>query len=97
MSAPRAIPSRPRTGSQVSASAYPYSSTSPITVHSPNTTYGFGRPATKQLRPFHHGDVKVLLLENVNRTGINKLKDQGYQVEALKGSLTEDQLIDKIR
>lgn len=39
----------------------------------------------------------MLLLENVNLAGIGILKDQGYQVEALKSSLPEDQLIEKIR
>lgn len=73
-------------------------STSPVATHSPTLSFGHhARPATRALRPFHHEDVKVLLLENVNMTGINKLKDQGYQVEALKGSMTDDQLIEKIR
>ncbi|KAF2474378.1 D-3-phosphoglycerate dehydrogenase-like protein [Lindgomyces ingoldianus] len=53
--------------------------------------------AAKQLKPFHTKDVKVLLLENVNQTGVEILKGQGYQVEALKSSLPEDQLIQKIR
>lgn len=51
----------------------------------------------KQLKPFKQADVKVLLLENVNQTGQDILKDQGYQVEALKSSLPEDQLIEKIK
>jgi D-3-phosphoglycerate dehydrogenase len=38
-----------------------------------------------------------LLLENVNKTGQTLLKNQGYQVEALKSSLSEEQLIEKIR
>ncbi len=42
-------------------------------------------------------DVKILLLENVNQTGRDILHQQGYQVEALKSSLAEDQLIEKIR
>lgn len=55
------------------------------------------RPSYKQLKPFQTTDVKVLLLENVNKTGQTILKQQGYQVEALKSSLPEDQLIEKIR
>ncbi|KAK5125542.1 D-3-phosphoglycerate dehydrogenase 2 [Meristemomyces frigidus] len=55
------------------------------------------RPSTKQLKPFHTEDIKVLLLENVNKTGQDILRKQGYQVEALKSSLPEDQLIEKIR
>lgn len=53
--------------------------------------------AAKQLKPFDTKDIKVLLLENVNQTGVDILKAQGYQVEALKSSLPEDQLIEKIR
>lgn len=53
--------------------------------------------AAKQLKPFATQDIKVLLLENVNQTGQDILRQQGYQVEALKASLPEDQLIEKIR
>jgi D-3-phosphoglycerate dehydrogenase len=53
--------------------------------------------AAKQLKPFDTKDIKVLLLENVNDAGVDILRGQGYQVEALKGSLSEDQLIEKIR
>lgn len=51
----------------------------------------------KQLKPFNTEDIKILLLENVNQTGRDILEAQGYQVEFLKTSLPEDQLIEKIR
>ncbi|KAF3479584.1 D-3-phosphoglycerate dehydrogenase 2 [Arthroderma uncinatum] len=51
----------------------------------------------KLLKPFATQDIKVLLLENVNITGRSMLSEQGYQVEFLKSSLPEDQLIEKIR
>ncbi|KAK2871565.1 D-3-phosphoglycerate dehydrogenase 2 [Arthroderma sp. PD_2] len=51
----------------------------------------------KLLKPFATTDIKVLLLENVNITGRSMLSEQGYQVEFLKSSLPEDQLIEKIR
>ncbi|CAG8033221.1 unnamed protein product [Penicillium salamii] len=51
----------------------------------------------KHLKPFATEDIKVLLLENVNETGREILSQQGYQVEFLKSSLPEDQLIEKIR
>ncbi|KAH1487860.1 hypothetical protein LV164_004717 [Aspergillus fumigatus] len=51
----------------------------------------------KHLKPFATEDIKVLLLENVNQTGRDILTGQGYQVEFLKSSLPEDQLIEKIR
>lgn len=51
----------------------------------------------KKLQPFKESDIKILLLENVNKTGQDILREQGYQVEALKSSLPEDQLIEKIR
>jgi len=49
------------------------------------------------LKPFDSKAIKVLLLENVNTAGQDILRQQGYQVEALKSSLPEDQLIEKIR
>jgi len=56
-----------------------------------------GSVAEKPLKPFNTQDVKILLLENINKAGQDILKKQGYQVEALKTSLPEDQLIEKIR
>ena len=53
--------------------------------------------APKQLKPFDTQDIKILLLENVNQSGRDILKSQGYQVEAIKTSLPEDDLIEKIR
>lgn len=74
-------------------------STSPtLTFHSPNAYFpALTRTATKNLKPFATQDVKVLLLENVNKTGQDILRQQGYQVESLKTSLPEDQLIQKIQ
>ena len=78
-------------------------STSPTaTFHSPGsfggaltrTTTG---PAQRELKPFDTTDIKILLLENVNQSGRDILSGQGYQVESLKTSLPEDQLIEKIR
>ena len=57
------------------------------------TTGAFPKP----LKPFKEQDIKILLLENVNQAGKDILSEQGYQVEALKSSLPEDQLIEKIR
>lgn len=81
-------------------------STSPTTTfHSPPSSIGgahFTRRGTgaqppKPLKPFDTQDIKILLLENVNQSGRDILEGQGYQVEALKTSLPEDQLIEKIR
>ncbi|KHN95428.1 NAD(P)-binding domain protein [Metarhizium album ARSEF 1941] len=76
-------------------------STSPTaTFNSPPSSWGGAlahRGAPKQLKPFNTQDIKILLLENVNTTGQDILRGQGYQVEALKTSLPEDQLIVKIR
>lgn len=78
-----------------------YLSTSPTAVfHSPPLSLGGSMPkhgAPKLLKPFNTQDIKILLLENVNQTGRDILEGQGYQVEALKTSLPEDQLIEKIR
>jgi hypothetical protein len=54
-------------------------------------------PLAKLLKPFKEEDIKILLLENVNQIGKDILSQQGYQVESLKSSLPEDQLIEKIK
>lgn len=41
--------------------------------------------------------IKVLLLENVHEQAVGLLKEEGYQVEVHPGSLSEDELSDKIR
>lgn len=65
---------------------------------SPNSSFhGPPKASVKQLKPFQTTDIKVLLLENVNIAGQGILKRQGYQVEAHKSSLAEDQLIEKIQ
>lgn len=77
-----------------SMSSYGHESTSPM-MRRMTTQQTGGVP--KQLKPFREQDIKILLLENVNVTGIEILKGQGYQVETLKSSLAEDQLIEKIK
>jgi D-3-phosphoglycerate dehydrogenase / 2-oxoglutarate reductase len=72
------------------------------TFHSPPSSFGgplLTRTTTapKQLKPFDTQDIKILLLENINQSGRDILKAQGYQVEALKTSLPEHELIEKIR
>ncbi|CAR27100.1 hypothetical protein ZYGR_0I03730 [Zygosaccharomyces rouxii] len=51
----------------------------------------------KALKPFSTGDMKILLLENVNATAVSIFEDQGYQVEFHKSSLPEEELIEKIK
>ena len=53
--------------------------------------------SSKQLKPFNTEDIKILLLENVNKTGRDLLEAQGYQVTFSKKALSEDELIEKIR
>jgi D-3-phosphoglycerate dehydrogenase / 2-oxoglutarate reductase len=74
------------------------------TFHSPSSfPHSFGastsahQTGARDLKPFETTDIKILLLENVNQSGQDILKSQGYQVEALKTSLPEEQLIEKIR
>jgi D-3-phosphoglycerate dehydrogenase len=52
---------------------------------------------SKSLTRFATGDMRVLLLENVNATGQDLLRAQGYQVEALTTSLGEDELVERIK
>lgn len=71
-------------------------------MHSPSSSFGGAQltrtvTAAKQLKPFASEDIKILLLENVNQSGQEILSDQGYQVEAIKTSMPEDELIEKIR
>lgn len=81
----------PRAEPRLSVSA----SMSPTaTFHSPSAAV-VGEP--KQLKPFNTQDIKILLLENVNQSGREILTRQGYQVEALKTSLPEGELIEKIK
>ncbi|KAK0513001.1 hypothetical protein JMJ35_005018 [Cladonia borealis] len=77
-------------------------STSPNgTFHPASWVKGGGQltrtSTNKQLKPFATEDIKILLLENVNKTGLDRLEAQGYQVTFLKTSLPEDELIAKIR
>ncbi|KAI9797532.1 MAG: Phosphoglycerate dehydrogenase ser3 [Piccolia ochrophora] len=71
----------------------PRSGSSTLTHHNRAATGAF----RKQLKPFATEDIKILLLENINQTGRDILTEQGYQVEVLKTSLPEEQLIAKIR
>lgn len=106
MSTPQNIAIRPAQGDRTFSSYSPAGavSTSPTAAfHSPTSSFGAAQPmrkstgGAKQLKPFDTQDVKILLLENVNQTGIDILEGQGYQVESLKTSLPEDQLIEKIK
>lgn len=92
------------TGRSVSASAD--LNLSPASPHIPIASQGSSwgakvaqrtAPWEKQLKPFITQDIKILLLENVNKSGQDILREQGYQVEAIKTSLPEDELIKKIR
>lgn len=59
--------------------------------------FGQQQPQQRELKPFNKEEFKILLLENVNQSGKDILTKQGYQVESLKTSLPEDELIEKIR
>lgn len=65
--------------------------------HSMGSIAAAGEETAKQLKPFETTDIKILLLENVNEGGREILTGQGYQVEFLKTSLPENELIEKIR
>ena len=41
--------------------------------------------------------MRMLLLENIHPTAVERLEDAGYQVETVKGALGEDALIERIR
>merc|ERR1719436_519396 len=46
---------------------------------------------------FPKNRIKVLLLEGVSSKGIKMLSDEGFQVEALKTALTEEELVEKVK
>lgn len=72
---------------------------------SPSTDVSFGRRARrgsvnqrmKELKPFQSGDIKILLLENINKQAVQILEGQGYQVEFIAKSLPDDELTKKIQ
>lgn len=41
--------------------------------------------------------INVLLLENIHQDAVNIFEHEGYNVETIKGSLSEDELIEKIK
>jgi D-3-phosphoglycerate dehydrogenase len=107
MSSARDVPNGSRPLTKTISNNVSLSTSPTATFHSPPNSYFGSFPtrsrtysasgATKQLKPYATEDIKVLLLENVNDTGINILKRQGYQIEFLKSSLPEDELIAKIK
>ncbi|KAF1985981.1 D-3-phosphoglycerate dehydrogenase 2 [Aulographum hederae CBS 113979] len=78
------------------SSSFSNSNQSPFSQPS-RTGTGLLAAAAKQLKPFATQDIKVLLLENVNEAGQEILRAQGYQVEALKTSLGEGELCERIK
>ncbi|KAG0637245.1 hypothetical protein HOY80DRAFT_924636 [Tuber brumale] len=91
----------PRDIIPVSNMAVP-SSPSPSAFFNAGTSLSFETgyfPAVpkKQLKPFDTGDIKILLLEDINRTTRELLQNEGYQVEFHTSSLRDIELIEKIR
>jgi len=50
-----------------------------------------------QVTSFPKSKIKILLLEGVSQKGIDLLRGDGFQVEALKTALTEEELIEKVK
>ena len=46
---------------------------------------------------FPRSRMKILLLENIHPLAVQRLREEGYSVETLKGALDEDALIERIR
>ncbi|GMM43725.1 phosphoglycerate dehydrogenase [Pichia kluyveri] len=97
MSAPQPISNLTQAFEKTGLSSSPRNtvSTSPTTSYMDQ--YKPSSKASKTLKPFSTGDVKILLLENVNQTALDIFGQQGYQVEFLKTSLPEEELIEKIK
>ncbi|KAK0563991.1 D-3-phosphoglycerate dehydrogenase 2 [Tilletia horrida] len=81
-------------------------STSPTTQRIPPAASASARTRTvsipgastepRYLTPFDQGDIRILLLENVDKGAVAVLKEQGYQVDFHTAAWSEDELIDKI-
>ncbi|KAJ2539385.1 D-3-phosphoglycerate dehydrogenase 2 [Coemansia sp. RSA 1853] len=52
---------------------------------------------TRELKPFHSGDIKILLLENISQKAVDILSKAGYQVEFHTKALDKETLIEKIK
>ncbi|KAF2403211.1 D-3-phosphoglycerate dehydrogenase [Trichodelitschia bisporula] len=90
------VPRVNKTSRSVSNSWTNNLSTSPTVAFHSSQTSNMVRRNTKPLQRFETKEVKVLLLENVNETGVDILRGQGYQVETVKSSLSENELIERI-
>src|SRR5690606_6285033 len=55
-------------------------------------------PTTKtpQGTSFPKDQIKIVLLENIHPSAVELFRAEGFQVEHLKGALSEDELIEKV-
>lgn len=81
----------------ISLSVSPEQSKSFQKYNNPHRRRTYSSSMPRALQPYVANDVKILLLENVNQTGQDILRAQGYQVEAYKSSLPKAELIEKIK
>ncbi|PVU99244.1 hypothetical protein BB560_005542, partial [Smittium megazygosporum] len=61
------------------------------------SSFNTREPLTRTLQPINVSSIKVLLLEGINQKAVNRLKSTGFQVESLTKSLSEEELIEKIK
>lgn len=100
MSSPVPISQLSRSLKQASLSPKKEVSTSPTSTYldsAPRPRAPTFDGSKKALKPFSTGDIKMLILENINQTALDTFHDKGYQVEFYKTSLPEDVLIEKIK
>jgi len=50
-----------------------------------------------QTTSFPKSEIKILLLENVHPVAIEAFREEGFQVEAIKGALPEAELVERVR
>jgi len=71
-----------------------------VAEKSHKTVYGIDEVLFEEKLPARYSyppsRMKILLLENIDKEAVQKLKKQGYQVEALSQPLSEDELVSKI-
>ena len=50
-----------------------------------------------QLTSFPKSEIKILLLENVHPVAAEAFRSEGFQVEAIKGAVSEAELAERVR
>ncbi|PVU92096.1 hypothetical protein BB561_004047 [Smittium simulii] len=67
------------------------------TIKSRRSSFNSREPLTRRLQPVNTGSIKVLLLEGISQKAVSIIESAGYQIETIARSLSEQELIEKIK